>query len=164
MYFCYASPKRKEYAKCHCFFDGLETFSFMKLNALCIFSKVCQLHEQKVSEASDLSEVYRKQDDQKNGFHESDVKSAKSTVFGRMETKEYDFLFFQLYRFQKMPKLRLNRCPKEYALMPTYSLCLRPLQSPVAKRRVCNTGCTSVQQSIYYLGSQPSISWKSKNR
>ena len=38
----------------------------------------------------------------------SELKSAKSTVFGRRVPKEWDFIFYQLYRFQKMPK--------EYAL------------------------------------------------
>ena len=37
-------------------------------------------------------------------FIKSDLKSAKSTVFGRRVPKEWDFIFYQLYRFQKMPK------------------------------------------------------------
>ena len=59
----------------------LKTF-YSRNNALCDLWKVCQLQEQKVSEASDLyrfqkspkeyvknlSEVYRKQNDQKNGL------------------------------------------------------------------------------------------------
>ena len=39
------------------------------------------------------------------GFYKSNLKSAKSTVFGRRVPKEWDFIFYQLYRFQKMPKI-----------------------------------------------------------
>ena len=37
-------------------------------------------------------------------FIKSDLKSAKSTVFGSREPKEWDFIFYELYSFQKMPK------------------------------------------------------------
>ena len=33
-----------------------------------------------------------------------DLKSAKSTVFGRRVPEEWHLIFYQLYRFQKMPK------------------------------------------------------------
>ena len=42
------------------------------------------------------------------GFYKNYLKSAKS-VFARMIPKEGDIIFYQLYRFQKMPKrIRLN--------------------------------------------------------
>ena len=38
------------------------------------------------------------------GFHKSDLKSAKSTIFGRRVPIEWDFIFYQVYLFQKIPK------------------------------------------------------------
>ena len=46
-------------------------------------------------------------------FIKNDLKSVKSTVFGRMAPKEWDFGSYQLYRFQKMPKrIRPNNLVK----------------------------------------------------
>ncbi len=44
------------------------------------------------------------------GFCKTSLKAMKSTVFGRMAPKEYDFSFFRIYRSQKMPKRRRPKC------------------------------------------------------
>ena len=119
-------PREKDLRSNIVFSNVFENFH-SRNNALWDLSKVCQHHEQKIPEASgpyrfqksqkeyvkNLSEVYRKQNDHKNGLLKSDLKSAKSTIFGRGVPKEWDLIFYQLYRFQKMPS-RIRHCSPMY--------------------------------------------------
>ena len=126
MYFCYVNLKRKESAKYHCFSNFSENFH-SRNNALWDLSKVCQLQEQKISEASDLyrfqkspkkntSKISRKSTENRMtkewAFIESDLKSAKSTIFGRWVPKNGILSSTNSTVFR--------RCLKEYALSPAH--------------------------------------------
>ena len=74
------------------------------------------------------------------GFIKSDLKSAKSTVSGRMVPKEWDFVFYQLYRFQKMPK---GIRPKSRNIFVISSFCAIPPSSKLYFSCVTTVGCHS---------------------
>ena len=119
MYFCYAKPKRKEPTKWHCYFECWLKLHHSRSNAPCDLSFVCQLQEQnrrfpkpRISTVfrraqKNTSIISRKSTENrvtKRSFYKNDRTFAKSTVFGRTVPKEWDLIFYQPYRFQKMPK------------------------------------------------------------
>ena len=71
---------------------------FLKPRISTVFRRA-QMNTSKISRKSTENRMTKKW-----AFIKSDLKSAKSIVFGRRVPKEWDFIFYQLYRFQKMPK------------------------------------------------------------
>ena len=108
MYFCYANPKRKEYAKCHCFFECFWKLFHSRNNALCEASDLYRFQKSPKEYVKNLSEVYRKQNDQKNGLSWKAIWSLRS-------------LPFSVEGYQKngisssTNSTVFRRCPKEYA-------------------------------------------------
>ena len=74
--------------------------------------------------------------------------STKSTVFGRRVPKEWDFIFYQLYRFQKMPK----RIRPKSAITIDSCVVLRN------KDRLCNTTITAALTDTSIQSQQGKLS------
>ena len=118
MFFCYANPKRKESAKCHCFSNVFENILIYETMFSAIFQKFASFRSRRFPKPristvfrraqKNTSKVSRKSTENRKtkewAFIQNDLKSVKSTVFGRRMPKEWDLIFYQLYRFQKMPK------------------------------------------------------------
>ena len=112
----YAHPKRKNLRSTIVFSNVFENFkSQTMLSGILRFPKLristgfrrAQKYTSKISRKSTENRMTKG-----IGFIKSDLKSAKSTVFGRRVPKEWDFIFYQLYRFQKMPKRILPLFPQ----------------------------------------------------
>ena len=117
MSFSYVNPKRMESAKYRCFLDVFETFNHETMLSG-IFQKSASFRSRRFPKSristvfrraqKNTSKISRKSTENRMAIEwaciKSDLKFAKSTVFGRRVPKEWDFIFYQLYRFQKMPK------------------------------------------------------------
>ena len=92
MYFCDANPKRKESAKYHCFSN---VFGFPEPRISTVFRRA-QKNTSKISPKSTENRMTKGW-----AFIKSDLKSAKSTVFGSRVPKEWDFIFLPTLPFSE---------------------------------------------------------------
>ena len=121
MYICYANPKRKKSTSGIDVFENFFIHETM-LSKPRIFTafRRAQRNTSIISRKSTESRMTNRM-----GFYKNYLKSAKSTKFGRMVPREWEIIFYQLYRFQKMsrrmrPKIvfeferRLVECSRLY--------------------------------------------------
>ena len=115
MYFRYA--KEKNLQSFIVFWNVLKTFPFTKQCSLRSFKSLPASgagfrslgslpfsEEPKRIRQKSLGSLPETESPKERAFIKSDLKSANSTVFGRRVPKEWDFIFYQFYRSQKMPK------------------------------------------------------------